>query len=110
MNVARNMVQMLRWDFFLVLQELTFTVADIFFICFRCYVFILWWSDGASDGSNVQALALPIKISSLYGTSSAPHMLIGKDVHVSQWLPNYGTLPSSDLLRQGPQAKSMTYM
>ena len=69
-------------EFFLVLQELTFTVADIFFICFRCYVFILWWSDGASDGSNVQALALPIKMSSLYGTSSAPHMLIGKDVYV----------------------------
>ena len=51
MNVARNMVQMLRWDFFsrfgvkmylifLILQEVTFTVADIFFhmlpiLCFH---------------------------------------------------------------------------
>ena len=38
---------------------MTFTVVDIFFMCYRCYVFMLPWSDGASDGLNVQALAIP---------------------------------------------------
>jgi len=40
--------------------------------------------------------------------TSAPHMLMDKDVRASQWrLPKCGTLSSSDLLQQGPKAKSM---
>ena len=42
-----------------MLHTLTFPVAAIFFICYKCYIYMLRWGDGSSDGSDVLALVAP---------------------------------------------------
>ena len=74
---------------FWMLQAVSFKIADIIFICYICYFFILRWSEGASNSSDVRALALHYRwlsfIRPLFIIRQVEHVVItGKNAIINQ--------------------------